>query len=67
MLAGRRIVLGVTGGVAAYKAAYLARRLVEAGAEVKVILTESALRFVAPTTFAAITGDHPVTGLFDQA
>lgn len=66
MLAGRRVLLAVTGGVAAYKSAYLARRLVEGGAAVKVILTESALEFVGPQTFAAITGDQPVTGLFGE-
>jgi GDP-D-mannose dehydratase len=42
MLAGRRVVLGVTGGVAAYKAAYLARRLIERGAVVRTVMTESA-------------------------
>lgn len=64
MLTGRRVLLAVTGGVAAYKSAYLARRLIEAGAEVKVILTESAHEFVGPQTFAAITGTHPQTNLF---
>lgn len=65
MLAGRRIVLGVTGGVAAYKAAYLARRLIERGAVVRVVMTESATKFVGPHTFAAITGSRPVVDLFD--
>lgn len=64
MIGGRRVLLAVTGGVAAYKSAYLARRLVEAGTEVKVILTESSLEFVGPQTFAAITGDQPRTSLF---
>lgn len=64
MLAGRRIVLGITGGVAAYKAAYLARRLIERGAEVRVVMTESATRFIGEATLAAITGRHPVTKLF---
>lgn len=64
MLGGRRVVLAVTGGVAAYKSAYLARRLVEAGADVKVILTESAHEFVGPQTFAAITGTNPFTDFF---
>jgi phosphopantothenoylcysteine decarboxylase/phosphopantothenate--cysteine ligase len=66
VLAGRRVLLAVTGGVAAYKTAYLARRLVDSDAEVKVILTESALEFVGPQTFAAITGRQPVTGLFGE-
>ncbi|MDH3730554.1 MAG: bifunctional phosphopantothenoylcysteine decarboxylase/phosphopantothenate--cysteine ligase CoaBC [Acidimicrobiia bacterium] len=59
-----RIVLGVTGGVAAYKAAYLARRLVEDGHEVRSIITDSSQRFLGPQTLAAITGHHPVTSLF---
>jgi len=66
VLAGRRVLLAVTGGVAAYKSAYLARRLVDSDAEVKVILTESALEFVGPQTFAAITGSQPVTSLFGE-
>lgn len=66
MLTGRRILLAVTGGVAAYKSAYLARRLVESGAEVKVILTDSALEFIGRQTFAAITGEQPVTSMFAQ-
>jgi phosphopantothenoylcysteine decarboxylase/phosphopantothenate--cysteine ligase len=65
MLRGRRVLLCVTGGVAAYKSAYLARRLVEAGAVVRVEMTESALEFIGPQTFAAITGETPFTGLFD--
>jgi len=65
MLSGRRILLGVTGGVAAYKAAYLARRLVEQGAEVKVVMTEAAERFVGRQTFAAITGNPVEQHLFD--
>ncbi len=64
MLAGRRIILGVTGGVAAFKSAYLARRLVEAGATVRVIMTRSALEFLGPQTMAAITGSPPQTELF---
>jgi phosphopantothenoylcysteine decarboxylase/phosphopantothenate--cysteine ligase len=64
MLKGRRVLLCVTGGVAAYKSAYLARRLVDAGAVVRVEMTESAVEFVGPQTFAAITGEAPFTGLF---
>jgi len=66
MLRGRRVLLAVTGGVAAYKSAYLARRLVEAGAELEVALTNSALEFIGPQTFAAITGRQPHTDLFGQ-
>ncbi|MFV1971879.1 MAG: bifunctional phosphopantothenoylcysteine decarboxylase/phosphopantothenate--cysteine ligase CoaBC, partial [Acidimicrobiia bacterium] len=64
MAVGRRVVLGVTGGVAAYKAAYLARRLMERGATVRVVMTEAAQQFVGTATFAAITGSEPVTDLF---
>jgi phosphopantothenoylcysteine decarboxylase/phosphopantothenate--cysteine ligase len=64
MLTGRRILLGVTGGIAAYKAAYLARRLVESGAEVRTVMTESATEFLGPQTLAAITGSHPQTRMF---
>ena len=66
MLDGRRVLLAVTGGVAAYKSAYLARRLVESNAEVRVILTDSALEFIGPQTFAAITGTQPYTSLFSE-
>jgi len=64
MLAGRNIVLGVSGGVAAYKAVYLARRFIEAGAHVKTVMTPSSLKFVGETTFAAITGHQPIIELF---
>jgi phosphopantothenoylcysteine decarboxylase/phosphopantothenate--cysteine ligase len=56
LLAGKRVLLGVTGGIAAYKAADLCSKLVQAGAQVDVILTEAATRFVAPLTFSAISG-----------
>ena len=65
MLAGRRVVLGVTGGVAAYKAAYLARRLIERGAVVRTVMTEAATEFLGPATLSAITGERPVVDLFD--
>ena len=52
---GRRILLGVTGGIAAYKAADLCSKLVQAGAEVTVVMTESAQRFVAPLTFETLS------------
>jgi phosphopantothenoylcysteine decarboxylase/phosphopantothenate--cysteine ligase len=66
-LAGQRIVLGVTGGIAAYKAADLARRLQDAGAQVQVVLTEAAARFVTPLTFQALTGRPARTSLWDEA
>ena len=65
MLSGRRILLGVTGGVAAYKAAYLARRLGDREADVRVIMTDAAERFVGRQTFAAITGHAVELDLFD--
>ncbi|MFV0664315.1 bifunctional phosphopantothenoylcysteine decarboxylase/phosphopantothenate--cysteine ligase CoaBC [Denitromonas sp.] len=58
-LKGRKIILGVTGGVAAYKAAELTRLLVKAGASVHVVLTEGGAHFVTPVTFQALSG-HPV-------
>ena len=65
-LSGRRIVLVVTGGVAAYKSAYLARLLVEGEAEVRVVITEEATNFIGPTTFAAITGQPVVRSPFSS-
>ena len=59
-LAGRRIVLGVTGGIAVYKAVEVASRLKKAGADVRVIMTRAATSFVTPLTFREITG-QPVT------
>jgi phosphopantothenoylcysteine decarboxylase/phosphopantothenate--cysteine ligase len=58
-LSGKRITLGVTGGIAAYKAAELVRQLVKLGATVRVAMTEAATRFVTPVTFQALSG-HPV-------
>ena len=62
---GKRIVLGVTGGIAAYKAADLVRRLRERGAEVQCVLTDAACEFVTPMTFQALSGRVPRTGLWD--
>jgi phosphopantothenoylcysteine decarboxylase / phosphopantothenate---cysteine ligase len=64
MLPGRRILLGVTGGIAAYKAVMLARRLVEARAEVKVMMSRGATEFVGPRSFAAVTRNPVATDLF---
>ncbi len=64
-LAGRRILLGVTGGIAAYKAAELARLLVGAGAAVRVVMTRAAQDFVGPLTFQALTGERVRTELLD--
>ena len=64
MLAGRRIVLGVTGGIAAYKAVELCRRLVDAGAHVVPVLTEGATRFVGEVTFSALASEPAQTSLW---
>ena len=61
-----RIVLGVSGGIAAYKAAELARALIRNGHEVQVILTRSAEEFIRPLTFAALTGRKVITDLFSS-
>lgn len=66
MLAGRRVLLGVTGGIAAYKAAILARLLVAEGAEVTAVLTEGATRFVGADTFAALTGRPAHVSLWER-
>jgi phosphopantothenoylcysteine decarboxylase/phosphopantothenate--cysteine ligase len=64
-LGGRRVLLGVTGGVAAYKAAQVARSLGRAGADVRVIMTASAGRFVGEDTFAALTGNPVHSSLWE--
>ena len=66
-LANLRVLLGVSGGIAAYKAAELTRRLRDAGAEVRVVLTENAARFVTPLTFQALSGQPVRSGLWDEA
>lgn len=66
-LHGRRILLGVTGGIAAYKAADLVRRLMEVGAEVQVVMTASAQHFVGATTFQALSGKAVRSSLWDEA
>ncbi len=64
-LKGKRLLLGITGGIAAYKAAQLARLLVKAGADVRVAMTEAATRFVTPVTLQALTGQRVWTDLWD--
>ncbi|HEX6381470.1 MAG TPA: bifunctional phosphopantothenoylcysteine decarboxylase/phosphopantothenate--cysteine ligase CoaBC [Acidimicrobiia bacterium] len=64
-LAGRRIVLGVSGGIAAYKAVEICRRLVDAGAYVMPVLTTGATRFVGPLTFSALASEPARTSLFE--
>ncbi len=64
MIKGKRIVLGVTGGIAAYKAAEFVRLLVKAEAQVHVVMTKSAQEFVTPLTFQTLSGNPVVTELF---
>ena len=64
MLANRHIVLAVTGGIAAYKVAFLASRLTQAGAIVDTIMTEAATKFIAPLTFQALTHRSVTTDMF---
>src|SRR3989475_4818361 len=66
MLKGKRILLGITGGIAAYKAAMLARLVVRAGADVRVAMTEAATRFVTPVTFQALSNQPVWSDLWDQ-
>jgi phosphopantothenoylcysteine decarboxylase/phosphopantothenate--cysteine ligase len=67
MLAGRRIVLGVTGGIAAYKAVEVCRRLVDAGAHVVPVMTAGAEHFVGRTTLSALASEPVQTSLWDEA
>ena len=62
-----RITLGVTGGVAAYKAAELVRRLQQDAFTVQVVMTRSAREFITPLTFAALSGQKVITDLFSDA
>jgi phosphopantothenoylcysteine decarboxylase/phosphopantothenate--cysteine ligase len=64
-LANKKIILGVTGGIAAYKAAELCRLLVKAGSEVRVVMTAAAQRFVTPLTFQALSGQPVLSSLWD--
>lgn len=65
-LAGKRIILGVTGSIAAYKAVYLLRLLIREGADVQVIMTPSAKEFVGPVTFAALSGKPVLSEFFSS-
>ncbi len=61
-----KIALGVCGGIAAYKAAEICRLLQDRGVSVQVIMTEAAQQFVQPLTFAALTGNKVITGLWAE-
>jgi phosphopantothenoylcysteine decarboxylase/phosphopantothenate--cysteine ligase len=67
VLKGRRVVVGVTGGIAAYKAADLVSKLVAAGAEVRAVMTESARRFVTDLTFRSLSGFPVAVDTFDRS
>src|SRR5512141_1068927 len=64
VFSGKRIILGVTGSIAAFKAADLASKLTQAGARVDVIMTEAAQRFITPLTFQAVTGRAVYTDMW---
>lgn len=66
MLKGKNIILGITGGIAAYESAALTSLLIKAGAEVQVIMTEHAKEFIAPLTFEALTNRRCLTDTFDR-
>ena len=65
-LGGKHILLGITGGIAAYKSAELTRRLRDAGAQVRVVMTRAATEFVTPLTFQALSGNPVHTRLLDE-
>lgn len=64
-IAGKRILLGLTGGIAAYKSAELVRLLIKAGCDVRVVMTEAACRFITPVTLQALSGQTVWTDLWD--
>lgn len=66
MFFGKNILVGVTGGIAAYKAAYLVRELKKLGAHVRVVMTESATRFVSPLTFESLSENKVALNLFED-
>ncbi len=67
MLKNKTIVLGITGGIAAYKAADIASKLTQAGAGVETVMTEAAIRFITPLTLRNLTGRPVVTDMFEMA
>lgn len=66
ILKGKSILLGVSGGIAVYKAVSLCSKLAQAGADVRVIMTESAVKFVAPLTFQTLSKHHVMTDTFEE-
>jgi len=67
MLKNKTIVLGITGGIAAYKAADIASKLTQAGVKVETVMTEAATRFITPLTLRNLTGRPVVTDMFEMA
>ena len=65
-LSGKRVLLGITGGIAAYKSAELVRELQRAGADVQVVMTEAATHFITPVTMQALSGKPVFTGMWDN-
>jgi len=66
MLSGKNVLLGITGGIAAYKTTFLVRLLIKAGANVKIILTESASSFVSPLTLATLSKNPVLTNFIQE-
>jgi len=66
MLKGKKIALGITGGIAAYKACDIAREFLKKGASVKAVMTENAGRFITPLTLRYLTSQSVITGMFDE-
>jgi phosphopantothenoylcysteine decarboxylase len=66
VLSGKKVLVAVTGGIAAYKTATLVSRLTQGGAEVRVIMTRAATRFVAPLTFQSLSGNSVLTSMWQS-
>ncbi|MFW6389186.1 MAG: flavoprotein, partial [Marinilabiliaceae bacterium] len=67
MLKGKKVLLGITGSIAAYKAAYLLRLLIKEGAEVQVIITPAGKEFITPVTLSALSGHPVLCGFFENS
>jgi phosphopantothenoylcysteine decarboxylase / phosphopantothenate---cysteine ligase len=65
-MSAKRVLVGVTGGIAAYKSPDLVRRLIERGADVQVVMTAGAREFVSPMTFQAVSGHEVRSDLWDE-
>ena len=66
MLNGKKIILGITGSIAAYKACYIIRGLIKQGAEVQVVITPAGKEFITPITLSALTGKPVISEFFAQ-